>query len=675
MDGDQSTLKRLLTVLKEIAAAVPQWLLAVLKAVAAAPIVASAFVLLCVIVIHAYHMRHQLLLDNIAVPKVFEDQGYTSQVMLDLVRDNIEQIQRVAQTEDPNRVELASASAAALPDITLPMTSLSYRSIVSFVQETFGWQPQRVTGEITAAAQDPSKDCLVASVHVENFRRTSVLSFRQRAVKGTDPDKIGLAMAQDILHLTSPYVLASYFKAKRDNKEALKLIEESVEEDDVSQDLGLSLRAAIYMTQHNFAEAINVYKTLANKNRHFFDAHYLLAIALLEEQQPNLEKQQCNVGNAIAEYQTAIAIEPHNLDVHNGLGRALSVNKQPPDIDGAIKEFREAIKTDPNKSAFAYNGWGYALLARAKRPSECDDAIEEFKKAIEIDSKFADAHSNLDSALDTKQCLKIASDPKSASSFDCLGHALLAKRPPDCASAIGEYQKAIAIEPRDVRAHNGLGDALLAKHPPDLDGAIEEFNRAIEIDSKFADARSNLDSALDTRQCLKIASDPKSASSFDCWGDALLAKRPPDYAGAIGEYQTAIAIEPRDVRAHNGLGDALLAQRPPDLDGAIAEYRSAIEFAPHDVHAFDGLGDALLAKEPPDVESAIAEYQTAIAIAPQDVRAYDGLGDALLAKQLPNVDGAMAEYRKAMGVEPHDVRARNGLTSARGSSIAGAGIP
>jgi tetratricopeptide (TPR) repeat protein len=632
--------------LKEVAAATPKRLLAVLKEVAAAAskwaFLAIFILLACKVLYDANRIRHEVLIDNIVVPKVFEEQGYTSQVILDRVRNEIEQIQREAQTNDPNKVELAAASEVELPDITLPMAGLSYRSIVGLLQETLGWRPQRVTGEITAAAQDPSKESFLASVHVENFTRTSVASFRQTMVKDTDPEKIASTMAEDILHLTSPYVLASYFKAKQDNTEALKLIEEGAD-DSQEENLGLSLQAAIYVTQHKFAEAINTFKTLIGKDRNFVDAHRLLAIALLEQQPPD-------VVGAIEEFEKAIRKDHKNVDAHNGLGSALLVNKQPPDVDGAITEFKTAIKIEPN-SAFAYNGWGYALLA--KQPPKVDDALVEFREAINIDPKFGVAQSNLVSAYQTKQCLTaFATDPKSASARDCLGGALLAKRPPDVDGAIVEFREATKIDPKSAFAHNRLGYAFLAKQPLQphyVDDAIVEFRKAIEKDKNFAIAHSNLDSALHTTQCLsidgggesgardhtdypeEIASDPKSVSQrqCDCLGDALLVKRPPDLDGGIAEYQTAIAIDPHDSHARDSLGHALLVKQPPDVHGAIAEFRDAIKIDPRSAFAYTGWGDALLLKQPPDVDDAIAEYRTAIQIDPNFAIAYRNCADSL----------------------------------------------
>ena len=117
MEGNQSSSSQpeagtvLFRLLKEVAAAAPKWL----------PLVITIFFLFGY---DACRMRHKVLIDNIVVPPILESQGYTSQVILDRVRNEIEQIQREAKTNDPNKVELAS-SETELPDFALPMTSLA----------------------------------------------------------------------------------------------------------------------------------------------------------------------------------------------------------------------------------------------------------------------------------------------------------------------------------------------------------------------------------------------------------------------------------------------------------------------------------------------------------------------------------------------------------------------
>lgn len=134
-EQDESLLQKLLPrPLREFAAAAPRWFIVII--ISCVSVITIFFI---VRIVHdARRMGHEVLIDNIVVPKEFEDRGYTSPVILDLVRDNIELIQGQAQTHDAAKVELAAASEAELPDIVFPKTSLSYRLLAFFRRPSVG---------------------------------------------------------------------------------------------------------------------------------------------------------------------------------------------------------------------------------------------------------------------------------------------------------------------------------------------------------------------------------------------------------------------------------------------------------------------------------------------------------------------------------------------------------
>lgn len=164
-----------------------------------------------------------------------------------------------------------------------------------------------------------------------------------------------------------------------------------------------------------------------------------------------------DVDGAIREYREAIRIDPKNPDVHFNLGNALM--KQ--DLDSAILEFREALRLNPRYSP-AHNNLGFALAEKGNP----DAAIKEYREAIRFDQNFEDAHFNLGDALFSK----------------------------DLAQAILEYRTTLRINPGNANAHNNLGFAL-AKSGETAE-AIGEYREALRIDPGFTMAKNNLQNAL-----------------------------------------------------------------------------------------------------------------------------------------------------------------------------------
>ncbi len=226
------------------------------------------------------------------------------------------------------------------------------------------------------------------------------------------------------------------------------------------------------------------------------------------------------------------------------MGLALSAKG---DRDGAIVEFRTAIRIDPEFAPAHYH-LGVALGNKRK----LDEAIAECREAIRLDPNDPDAHNNLGTILcDVKRdydaaiaCFKEAIRIKKDATSHCnLGNALVGKG--DWNAAIAEFREAIRLDPNDADAHTNLG-AILCDLKRDYDAAVACFREAIRIKEDDVEAHNNL-------------------------GVALRGKGDTD--GAINEFQKAIRLNPRFALAHDNLGNALAATG--DLDRAVVEFREA----------------------------------------------------------------------------------------------------
>jgi len=195
---------------------------------------------------------------------------------------------------------------------------------------------------------------------------------------------------------------------------------------------------------------------------------------------------------ASAAYRKAIELGLRDKGVYHNLGTILS--DQPMKLEEAIAFIREAIKLD-SKYAEAHSQLGIAL-ARQKKFFE---AIAAFKNAIELNPKLAAAHSNLGAVLcdvlkeydKAIECFHTAIDlePRNATHHFNLGNALRdqGKLP----EAIAAYKKSIELNPRFPRSRENLAVLLLTAPVPEIRDprlAIEHAQKLAELEqqSSFA---------------------------------------------------------------------------------------------------------------------------------------------------------------------------------------------
>ncbi len=176
----------------------------------------------------------------------------------------------------------------------------------------------------------------------------------------------------------------------------------------------------------------------------------------------------------------------------------------------------------------------------------------------------------------------VACDPDHAfQAHEAVG--ILAEERGDLATAIREYQRAIAIHPRFVDALDRLGIALAREG--DLAGAEATFHRALEVTPADSVAHANLGhlrlkqrripEAIDllTRA---VAEDPTFAKAQRLLGTAYLMAGDPTRAAAT--LRAALEVEPASFTAWNNLG--LAEERLGHRAAAATAYRKALALRP-----------------------------------------------------------------------------------------------
>jgi len=149
-----------------------------------------------------------------------------------------------------------------------------------------------------------------------------------------------------------------------------------------------------------------------------------------------------------------------DVTVHNDRGSALA---QKGDLDGAILEYRTALRLDPNHPVVHIN-LGNALYEKG----DSDGAIAELETAIGL-------------------------NPDAVAAHFCLGNALGQKG--DVAGAIREYRKTLRLNPNHVGTHVNLG--LLLQILGNKNEAREELRQGLALLEEVPGSRNHVEAIRD----------------------------------------------------------------------------------------------------------------------------------------------------------------------------------
>jgi tetratricopeptide (TPR) repeat protein len=122
-----------------------------------------------------------------------------------------------------------------------------------------------------------------------------------------------------------------------------------------------------------------------------------------------------------------------------------------------------------------------------------------------------------------------------------------------------------------------------------------------------------------------------------------------DYAGAMADYNQAIALDPNYAFAYVSRG-TLKYVKLNDLSGALIDYNRAIAADPKGADAFYSRGS--LKEKLNDPTGAMSDYNRAITLDPNYANAYNNRG--ILKENLNDLTGAMADYNQSIVINPKD---------------------
>ena len=220
----------------------------------------------------------------------------------------------------------------------------------------------------------------------------------------------------------------------------------------------------------------------------------------------------------------------------------------------------------------------------------------------------------------------------------------------DDLSAVGAYEKAIAVWPDFADAHYNLAGVLARQKR--LLPAVDHYREALRQQPgnvqylvNLAHTLAALERRAEARELLRraVEIDRGSALAYTDLGAVELAAG--DTRAALAAYREAVRLEPANADYLRNLGVAQREARDPD---AVATFRGALLVRPGDPDLLDALGLALV--DAGDAAAASAALRQAVAARPAHpvyryhlARALDQSGDP---------QGAAAEYREAIRLAP-----------------------
>lgn len=323
-------------------------------------------------------------------------------------------------------------------------------------------------------------------------------------------------------------------------------------------------------------------------------------------------------------FRRTIEESPAFLPAHLALGEALLRTGQ---FEDSANELKTALRLDAD-SFGAHQGLGLIYLQQGNP----EPAIEELQKALKIRPGSGDAEKGLARAYVAQHrwteavvLLKkvAAASPESSEAATALGNALA--NTGDKPGADAQFARARELSSEELSRLRAEGDrnwGVALRNDGKLQEATTVFQRALEDDATGCDVHDDL-------------------------GEVFWMRK--DSAGALLEFQTAVACGPNSAVARNNLGASLLYYKH-DVAGAVEQFRAAVAAKPGFAAAHLNLGKALAAKQ--DFSEAESQFRAAVAIDPELAAAHVNLGLVLAAKSDGNSGEALAEMKRGLKLDP-----------------------
>ncbi|WP_017317370.1 tetratricopeptide repeat protein [Mastigocladopsis repens] len=388
------------------------------------------------------------------------------------------------------------------------------------------------------------------------------------------------------------------------------------------------------------------------------------ALRVLSDQviaQFELRRNAATLSRAIIQRQQAAAQLRRQQDFIEVLYRQGEEKAQRGDYQGAIADFNQFLRLNPNGFKAYYNRG----LARQKL-GDYKGAMIDFDMYLRFNPNDVEARCN---------------------------RGLLRFELGDYKGAIADYSNTMHINPDYVvPGDNGFicaelnpQEAIvnqtysLGLHPNHVDvdidinisqtharSELEDYNGLIEDKTQFlphhpndteryisrGSARYELE---DSTQSLGLSFD--NAKSFLSRGNTRCELE--DYSGAIEDYTQFLRINPYNAQAYISRGNARFMLK--DYTGAVEDYNQCLRMNPKDAEAYISRGKTRYELE--DYSGAIEDYTRSIELSSNNAEAYINRANAR--SRLKDYSGAIDDYTEFLRFNPNDAKAYISRGNAR----------
>jgi len=280
-------------------------------------------------------------------------------------------------------------------------------------------------------------------------------------------------------------------------------------------------------------------------------------------------------------------------------------------LNTALADYEEATALSPH-NAQLFDEWGqtYAVLG------QYDKAREKYQQALALDSRYNQTYlllgelamqqKNWDEAQSVYQQL-IAISPKSADAYAALGYVYTQQE--DLESARQAYERAVELSPTTFNHRKNL--AIILQQLGRYDEAIQQAAEALALapDNQKQTMESFL-TQLRQQQAAPTTEEAEQARELLILGNTQMNAG--QWISAEANFSQVLSLDPSNAQAHSAL--AYVYAKQGRIDEAIAENLTVVNLAPTDYNSHKNL--AILYQQKGDLATALSEAEQALELAP-----------------------------------------------------------
>jgi tetratricopeptide (TPR) repeat protein len=365
---------------------------------------------------------------EISVPKELSDKGYGSTQAAEMLKENMLDVIRDANSEKKSEVVMTKFE---VQDITVPGLSLSLEGIEDTLRHFISTAPLwEVSGEIV-----PKKDGY--GMHIQIWDGKDDQKYDDSSEVGRELQIVMKEGAQAVVGKIDPYLLAaSYANTDIDKAEELaNALANKYPSTSTDRFWARILLGYIYAQKHSYNRAYYEDQQALSIDKEMAIAHYNACDSLM-----SLKRQ----GEAFDECQQAIRVDSHYASAHGMLGIIYQLRGDSKDAEA---EYRLATYYDDTLAEAHYNKG--ILLTQL---SNWEDAEREVRKYVSL-------------------------APKDISGHEVLGHILSTEG--SLEDSVEEYITCVRADSGDLIAHQGLSEVYRKQ------GFVDDYRRENDVIKKL----------------------------------------------------------------------------------------------------------------------------------------------------------------------------------------------